>query len=64
MMHTGDIFEQRARAARHRELRALVRALSGFLFRPIANRNSGQVRTSRAFHPMNDHRAHDRDHAA
>ncbi|POF28838.1 hypothetical protein [Roseibium marinum] len=42
MMHTGDEYEARARAARHAELRALVRVLSGFLFRPQPSRNSGR----------------------
>lgn len=64
MMHTGDIFEQRARAARHRELRALARALSGFLFRPMTGRAVGQIPASRALYPVNDQRVHDKDHAA
>ena len=32
MMHTGNIYEQRARAARNRELRALANAVSSFFF--------------------------------
>lgn len=39
MMHTGDVYEARARAARHRELKALTRAFSRFVFRSKA----GQV---------------------
>ncbi len=33
MLHTGDIHETRARAARIHELRRISRAISGFLFR-------------------------------
>lgn len=33
MFHTGDIYEIRARAERHRELRRLRKTLTGFLFR-------------------------------
>jgi len=33
MLHSGDIYEVRARAARNRELKQLTRALSGFLLR-------------------------------
>lgn len=33
MLHTGDFFEARARVARHRELRHLVRTLYRLLFR-------------------------------
>jgi hypothetical protein len=33
MTHTGDIFEARARAARHAELRRLAGAISSLLFR-------------------------------
>lgn len=32
MIHTGDIYERRARSARHHELKAITRAISGFLF--------------------------------
>ncbi len=32
MMHTGDQYEARARAARHHELRRLTKAVAGFLF--------------------------------
>lgn len=38
MMHTGDIYETRARAARHRELSALANALTRILFRGKARR--------------------------
>lgn len=33
MLHTGDIYEARARQHRAKELQALTRALSQFLFR-------------------------------
>lgn len=33
MLHTGDRYEIRARAERHRELQALSRIVAGFLFR-------------------------------
>jgi hypothetical protein len=33
MLHTSDIYEVRARAARHQELRHLAHALYGLLFR-------------------------------
>jgi len=47
MMHTGDEYERRARAARHTELRALKQAFSALLFRgPVsrANRHAGLPR--------------------
>jgi|GEM_PF-2265893 len=40
MMHTGDEYEARARALRHAELKALVRAVSRFLF---SGRNSQET---------------------
>ncbi len=42
MMHTGDEYEARARSARHAELRVLVRAVSGFLFRPRPAHDTGR----------------------
>ncbi|MEL7525404.1 MAG: hypothetical protein AAFN16_06535 [Pseudomonadota bacterium] len=32
MIHTGNIYETRARAARNKELRGLARAVANFLF--------------------------------
>lgn len=48
MLHTGDIFETRARQHRAEELRALTRTLTGFLFR--ANRQKPLSRTERCSH--------------
>lgn len=50
MLHTGDTYETRARAARNRELRSLTRALTGFLF----GRNGPQSRNrATAFTDLN-----------
>lgn len=40
MTHTGDIYETRARAARHAELRRLTRAISRLLFPDRTARSS------------------------
>ncbi|WP_343895421.1 hypothetical protein [Roseibium denhamense] len=39
MFHTADIFETRARAERHQELRRLISALSSFLKRRPTGKN-------------------------
>lgn len=35
MLHSGNIYEARARIARYQELRSLAKVLAGFLFRPV-----------------------------
>ncbi|MET1415077.1 hypothetical protein ABVF61_22590 [Roseibium sp. HPY-6] len=39
MLHTGNIYETRARAARNRELRALAKAVAGLFFAAAPSRN-------------------------
>lgn len=39
MLHTGDIYEIRARSARYQELHRLAKAVSGLLFRPATPAN-------------------------
>jgi len=51
MLHTGDIYEKRARTARNKELRAVANAISGFLFQ-TAPRN-GAKRTTVFNRPEN-----------
>lgn len=48
MIHTGDIYETRARAARNKELRGLARAVTNFLF------GGAPTRQSRGKPPAND----------
>ena len=42
MIHTGNIYETRARAARNKELRGLARAVTNFLFGSAADRQTGR----------------------
>ncbi|MEM8701956.1 MAG: hypothetical protein AAGF82_09040 [Pseudomonadota bacterium] len=42
MIHTGNIYETRARAARNKELRGLARAVTNFLFGGAPNRQAGR----------------------
>jgi hypothetical protein len=54
MIHTGDIFEQRARNARHHELRAMTRAISGFLFGNLRAQKNNRVADTSVPHHAND----------
>ncbi len=63
MMHTGDIYEERARTARHRELRAFASVLSGLLFHVIPGRKTKRVAGFSSAEPAND-RVSNRRHAA
>ncbi|WP_434052388.1 MAG: hypothetical protein RDA78_24535 [Roseibium sp.] len=40
MIHTGNIYETRARAARNKELRGLARVVTNFLFGGAPNRQT------------------------
>jgi hypothetical protein len=54
MIHTGDIFEKRARAARHHELRAMTRAISGFLFLNLRTQKNNRKADISVPHHAND----------
>lgn len=54
MTHTGDIYEKRARAARHQALRSLASALSGLLFHVVSTRNAKRSAGFDASEPAND----------
>ncbi|QFT32748.1 hypothetical protein FIV00_19820 [Labrenzia sp. THAF82] len=53
MLHTGDIYEIRARAARNEGLRQLVSALTGFLVRSTS-RETHRADRSFKFENAND----------
>lgn len=54
MLHSGDIYEIRARAARNQELRALSRALSGLLQTAFSGRQTVHRSTFSSLEPVND----------
>ena len=54
MLHSGDIYETRARAARNRELRALSRALTGLIQTAISGRQSVRKVSYSPLAPGND----------
>ncbi|MCV0425323.1 MAG: hypothetical protein K5905_07610 [Roseibium sp.] len=54
MMHTKDIYEQRARALRHRELRALARAVSGLVLSAFSGRQTNRKDPFSTLDPVND----------
>jgi len=54
MLHTHDKYEQRARALRHRELRALAHALSGLFQSPFKGRQQGRENPFAGLNPVND----------
>ncbi|WP_422375868.1 hypothetical protein [Roseibium sp.] len=54
MLHSGDIYETRARAARNRELRALSRALSGLIQTAFSGRQSVRKASFSVLEPVND----------
>lgn len=61
MLHTHDKYEQRARNLRHRELRALARALSGLVQSPFKGRHLARKDPFAGLDPVNDRdEAHNR----
>ncbi|MCK7614244.1 hypothetical protein [Roseibium sediminicola] len=54
MLHTHDKYEQRARALRHQELRALARALSGLVQSPFKGRGPAGKDPFAGLAPVND----------
>ena len=54
MLHTGDRYELRARAARHRELRRLTRALSDLLQAAVPDRMTGRRAPVSKLVPLNN----------
>jgi len=54
MMHSHDVYEQRARALRHRELRAFVRSFASLIRSAISGRPAKQHDAFSALNPVND----------
>ena len=54
MMHSHDIYEERARALRHQELRALVRALASLFRSPFKRRQAVRKNPFAGLDPVND----------
>ena len=63
MMHTKDIYEHRARALRHQELRALSRALCSLALSAFSGRQTKRKDAFSSLDPVNDQTAK-RDRAA
>ncbi|MHA7773291.1 hypothetical protein [Roseibium sp. M-1] len=54
MLHTGDMFEARARAARHQELRRLARAIHTLMVRHGTSRAIPDTRPMSGIEIAND----------
>lgn len=54
MLHSHDIYEQRARALRHQELRAFARALGSFFLGAVPGHQARRPTPFAGRNPVND----------